>query len=46
MTNTDNYNYLVDDTLEKIEKIKESRQTARYNEIYKKAKEEIDKNER
>lgn len=46
VTNTDNYNNLVDDTLEKIEKIKESRQTARYNEIYNEAKEEIDKNER
>ena len=46
VTNTDNYNNLVDDTLEKIEKIKESRQDARYNEIYNEAKEEIDKNER
>lgn len=45
VTNTDDYNKLVDDTLDKIEKIKESRQTARYNEIYNKVKEEIDKNE-
>ena len=46
VTNTDNYNNLVDDTLKEIEKIKESRQDARYNEIYNEAKEEIDKNER
>ncbi len=45
ITNSNSYNKLVDNTLKQINKIKETRENARYNEIYNKAKDEIDKNE-
>ena len=44
-TNSDEYNKLVSDVLKEIDEIKELRQNARYNEIYNKAKEEIDAKE-
>lgn len=46
VTNSDEYNLLIDEVTEKIEKIKEEREEERYNQIQKKANDEIDKKEK
>lgn len=43
LTNSNEYNKLINNTLNSIEKIKKERENERYNEIYNKYKEEIDK---
>ena len=45
-TNSDDYNSLIDEIMDKIDDIKEERELARYNEIVKKANDEIDKKEK